>query len=362
MKTIIKNTAVPALAILLHAGLGTTAFADRVIWERDQPQRGVSADFDRQSSIAPNPRDRQGRFQFDLEIMQTVHRGGEQVVLDWEDVESNFEIRLAVNSRDGSMAIYEPMELMRQWNDALLEYFRPDFIFLHTDGTGFVCGEHVEYGPINIAVEEMLQLDGDDWIVSPANNARIPATAEPVEVGNTQRRFLGAIYNRANLAKLRGTLASGHSFTLWHDGTLSPVATQVPWLGMGVGLYKDPHARVNRVALQVRYGGDDGAPATVVQLRHIHRKHQQFDTEGYNLITAFLFSAIDQALDMRGKMEGLGFREGVLKDHLEALHPEDSHGREIIDRMLDDLDHEKKQQVQDFIQQHGLDQLGISAF
>lgn len=356
MKAIIKNTAVPALAILLQVSLGTTAVADQVIWERGNPQRGVSAPFDHGSRIASNPNNREGRFRFDLEIMQTVvHQG------------SSFNLRLAVNSRDGSMALYNPVEFIRQWDESLLEAFRPDFIFLHTDGSGMVCGEHVEYGHINIAVEEMISLNQDDWIISPSNIVRVPADAESFPSDHRELRYLKEFYNRRSLTQMRSTLINGHTVTFWHDDSLSPVATRAPWLGLGVGLYKDPRTRVNRVAVHVRYGGYDDLPSTVFELQHIHRKNQEFDTEGYKLVTGFMFSALEELNEkmadirrMAGQIEHLQrVRRSMNPDGADVPSVWNAPATDGIDRMIEQLERAGKADMQEFIQRHGLDNVGF---
>src|SRR5690606_25976391 len=95
---------------------------------------------------------------------------------------------------------------------------------------------------------------------------------------------------------LRGRGENGY-LQFWVSRNAHPVATRMPWLGLGVGLMKDERVRANRLVRRMRAeGADSDGGDLVMDLIELEAARIEADTTPYRFVTAFTARGLDEAM------------------------------------------------------------------
>lgn len=312
--------------------------------EREAIRAQRLALFNRDSPFPANPTGDSGLFRFDLQIVQ---------FLDSSRAKGKFT--QYVNSRDGSIALLEPELVLRALGGQPIPRVALAFVLLRPGGNALVCGRHKDFGEAcikgggDMSVGDGLVLDyigAMTWFNSIAETPQtMPGTTANTRPGELDR-------------PLRGKLPVGGHLALWHDPVASRVHTQVPWLGLGAGLFKDYRARVNRVArVMVAEGADLNGGDVGFRLIGIQPADRSFDTGGYRIVTGFGTAGLDEARALgMGMMTDTLQQAQELDAALRACQPGDAgrlcrrKHREQIQQLQDD----NAAQIRDWAQRHGI--------
>ncbi len=300
--------------------------------------------FNADSRFAPNPPSGQsGRFAFDLRLdvgFQSDRAAG--------------PITVFVNSRDGSMALDNPHVTL--WALGMQDI--PGLQIHHAiirESELMACGRHPEFG------DGCLPMGGD---IVPG----FSAWAAQVEA---ERFFASASTARAadfppapaavrHLARLDGYMQEGVKASFWFDPGHATVATQMPFLGPGVGVMKDRISRSNRVVRHAHYvfpPAEHALRYLSIQLADLSRTQHRVDLSGYPLVTAFTAPALGQAQAVGIDILGLGAQVQAIARDMEESCPHGSPGNECraeYRQRIQALEAQIHQRASDFARQHGL--------
>ncbi|NZA25056.1 hypothetical protein H0E84_01530 [Luteimonas sp. SJ-92] len=312
--------------------------------ERDAIRARRLALFNRDSPFPANPPGDSGLFRFDLQIVQ---------FLDSSRAKGKFT--QYVNSRDGSIALLEPERVLQALGGRPIPEVALAFVLLRPGGNALVCGKHKDFGEAcikgggDMSVGDGLLLDYTGAMSWFNSIARTPQSM-PATNANTQPSELDR--------PLRGKLPEGGYLSLWHDPVASRVQTQVPWLGLGAGLFKDYRTRVNRVArVMVAEGADVDGGDVGFRLVGIQPADRSFDTSQYRIVTGFTTAGLDEARAM-----GLGIMTDTMQQAqeisaaLRACQPDDPGRlcRRKHSEQMQQLQDDNAAQIRDWAQRHGL--------
>jgi hypothetical protein len=207
--------------------------------------------------------------------------------------------RIYVNSADGSMLLERPtLTLWSFGADDLLRRVTVHHLLV-SNRQALACGEPAssstaaqaqqmfgaqrfcfgvgQLSPVLIATQG--DLDRDRFF-----DLSVPSAPFP-----PRSRLPGA--RDGTLERIAGETTSGR-LTLWLEPGASGVATQVPFLGPGVGVIKDPRSRRNRLVRQAWLNSPQHlgsqAPANVyMTLNRLAPADHQISLNGYKRISAF---------------------------------------------------------------------------
>jgi hypothetical protein len=226
------------------------------------------------SDFPANPDQNAGLFRFDLRLVEYV-----------DGSRAKGEFTQYVNTRDGSVALFDPEDAILAMNGEVLPDVTLEFVLLRPGGNALACGVHKQFGKgcidaggaRKVATGHLQLLNAmQDWLDSTARTAQtLPPTSAYTQPD-------------ADAQPLRGKFVGGQAMTLWREPGTSRIATHIPWLGFGAGLYKDYDARRNRVAqVAVFEGADLHGGNLAFKLLDVAREQRSFDTRRYPQITAF---------------------------------------------------------------------------
>lgn len=298
------------------------------------------AAFAADSRFPRNPEDDNGEFRFDWKIH---HR------IDSRDALADFAYHL--NSADGSWLV-QGEHIRHLLPDTQLPGAQFEFLIRKGNGDLLACGKHRDLGPAckKLGVELPYAFA---WL---ADATRLRAFLD--SVGSTPQT-LGPGPGGATRG-VRGRMnADGRDrhLQVWVDRGASPVATQVPWLGMGAGVLKDHRAKLNRQVRRVRFEAADldGGDVTV-DLLSMRPERAARSTAGFRIVTAFTASALEEANALGASLAALQSEARAIQADLDAC-PAGAAGRECrkthrarMQRLNDDA----KRRALDFGREHGL--------
>lgn len=300
--------------------------------------------FNRDSPFPANPAGDSGLFRFDLQMVQFL-----------DSARAKGRFTQYVNSRDGSVALFEPGQVLQALGGQPIPGVVPAFVLLRPGGNALVCGTHQQFGEAcvkaggELSVADGLLLDytgAMGWFNSiDATPQSMPATGANTRPGALDR-------------PLRGQRPDGGYMALWHDPMASRVHTQVPWLGFGAGLYKDYRARVNRVArVMVAEGADLNGGDVGFRLIGIQPADRSFDTSRYRMVTGFSAAGLDEARAIGTAMMAGSLEDARGIDAALRACPAGDAGRQCRrtqrERMRA-LQDDNAAQIRDWAQRHGM--------
>lgn len=299
-------------------------------------RRLAEAAFTANSPFPPNPESELGVYRFDLRLRQLVDssRG-----LD--------RITYFANTADGSL-------LFPNWS---LEGLMPPgtfgegelhFVIRQADGDVMACGKHPDIGDACLLLGENLGA-GFGWLRDMTQHRRfldtiprVPQTLGEGPGGNVQ-----------------GIRGKGEDIFLqmWVSRRASSLATQVPFLGAGVGVMKDFRIRANRVVWRTRWeGGDLDGGDLVIDLIEMEAARMERDTSLYRFVTAFTADGLAEAMAIGGQKDDFIGQARAIEEALAAC-PSGRAGSDCRkfhrDRMKA-LNERLRDQALDFGRRHGL--------
>lgn len=269
------------------------------------------AAFAADSRFPRNPEGDSGEFRFDIRIH---HR------IDSRDALADFAYHL--NSADGSWLV-QGDNVRHVLPDAQIPGAQFDFLIRKGNGDMLACGQHRDLGPA--CTKLGIELPYAFAWLSDATRLRAfldsvsgtPQTLGPGPGGDTR-----GVRGRMN--------AEGRDqhLQVWVDRGTSPVATQVPWLGMGAGVLKDHRAKRNRQVRRVRFEGADldGGDVTV-DLLSMRAERAARSTAGFRIVTAFTAPALDDANALGASLSALQHEARQIREALDAC-PDGAVGRD----------------------------------
>lgn len=288
------------------------------------------------SRFAANPDSLPGIYRFDLRQRLRV-----------DSADGLVDMTCFVNSRDASLIC--PDWGLSGWTLGVEPaQGKLDFVLRQADGDLFACGRHRDFGPacVQLGVEIGPAFA---WLrnmgLHKALLDSIPATPQTLGEGPG-----------GNVQGVRARTSDGY-LQLWFDRRASPVATQMPWLGLGVGVMKDARARVNRTVRRARFEGADRDRSDVVlDLIELEPARLERRLDGYRLVTAFTAHGQDEAMSVSQRLHALQ-REGVgIRSELDAC-PRGKEGRDCREHhrtRLKTLESRARDMALDFGARHGL--------
>lgn len=287
------------------------------------------------SRFPANPDTLPGTYRFDLRQRLRV-----------DSADGLVDMSCFVNSRDASLIC--PDWGLSGWGlDLESAQGKLDFVLRQADGDVFACGRHRDFGPACLQLGEQIG-PAFAWLrnvgLHQALLDSIPATPQTLGEGPG-----GAVQG------VRARTADGY-LQLWFDRRASTIATQMPWLGLGVGVMKDTRARVNRTVRRARFeGADRDGGDVVIDLIELEpaRLERRLD---YRVVTAFTAQGLEQAMSIGQRLHALQ-REAVgIRAELDAC-PSGTVGRDCRKHhreRLKALDARARDMALDFGGQHGL--------
>lgn len=296
----------------------------------------AEAAFAADSAFPRNPESDMGVHRFDLRLRQLI-----------DSAEGLGEITYFVNSADNSM--YFPHWGLGSWLPAN-QFDQGEFHFMlrQADGDTILCGKHVDIGPACLHLGEELG-GGFAWLRNMSLHreflASIPRTPQTLGEGPG-----GAVQG------LRGRGADAY-LQFWVSRNAHPVATQMPYLGLGVGLMKDHRVRANRLVKRMRAeGADSDGGDLVMDLLELEAARIEADTTPYRFVTAFTARGLDEAMAIG--QHGLDIQAEVMAiEQALAACPQGRTGRECRATQRERreaLQERFRQQVIDYGRRHGL--------
>lgn len=300
-------------------------------------RRQVEATFNANSAFPPNPESESGRYRFDLMIRQRI-----------DSSEGLGEITYFVNSADNSQ-LFLP-GLVGDWMPGGGHFAQGEvhFAVRQADGDAFICGKHAEIGPACLLLGEDLGA-GFGWLRDMTRHrhflASIPRTPQTLGEGPG-----GPVQG------LRGE-GDGIMLQMWVSRRASAIATQMPFLGAGVGVFKDTRIRANRLVHRTRWeGGDLDGGDLVFDLVDIGPAEQSVDSRDYRFVTAFTGQGLVEAMAFGGQLPAWQGEARAIQEALEAC-PSGRAGadcRKLHRQRMKDLNERVRDQALDFGRRHGL--------
>lgn len=288
------------------------------------------------SDFPPNPAAELGAYAFDWRIVQRI---------DSEDARGEFAHY--VNSADGSQ-LFEAADLATLLGGREFPGVELHFILRKGNDDVLACGSHVDLGLACLKTGD--ELDGAfAWLRDMSGvTAFLDSTAStPQTLGPGPGDGARGV---------RGRVADGF-LQVWVRPGPSPVATHVPWLGLGNGVLKDTRARINRQTVRVRHESASlrGGPVQLDLVSMVQRV-RRIDTSGYRVVTAFTGAAIDEANAFGASSVEAIAQARAIREALDAC-PAGRAGsdcREFHRQRMKDLDQRMRDQALDFGRRHGL--------
>lgn len=300
-------------------------------------RRRAEAAFAANSSFPPNPESEIGRYRFDLMIRQLI-----------DSSEGLGEITYFVNSADNSQ-LFLP-GLMGNWMPGGGHFPQGEvhFAVRQADGDVFICGKHRDIGPACLLL-------GDDigpafaWLRDTTSHrhflASVPRTPQTLGEGPG-----------GNVQGLRGE-GNGIMLQIWVSRRASAIATQMPFLGAGVGVMKDTRIRANRLVRRTRWeGGDLDGGDLVFDLVAIGPAEQSVDSSDYRFVTAFTGQGLAEAMAFGNQLPAWQGEARAIQEALDAC-PSGRAGsdcRKLHRQRMKELNERVRDQALDFGRRHGL--------
>ncbi len=296
------------------------------------------------SRFTANPEEDAGTFRFDLRLVQAV-----------DSSRAKGKFTQYVNTRDGSVALFEPDLVIRALGGQPLPGVALHFVLLRPGSSALLCGRHKDFGDLcasadglatpDFAVVQMLHaLSG--WLES------VPRTPQILPVTPA------AVRPDADAVAARGKFPNGQVVTVWREARASRIPTHVPWLGFGAGLYKDYDASRNRVAqVVVAEGADLNGGQIAFKLLELAPAERSFDTRPYGIVTAFGAKGLEDANRLGGELMAEGMRRArEIEEALRAC-PKGQAGkacRRQYRMEMDELNRSSREQALDWARRQGL--------
>ncbi|MFN3581179.1 MAG: hypothetical protein ACK4VV_11995 [Pseudomonas sp.] len=302
--------------------------------------------FEADSRFTANPPSGQsGQFAFDLRLQ-----------LHFESDRNAGPLTVFVNSRDGSMALDNPHVTLWALGMQDLPGVQIHHVIIR-DGEVMACGRHPELG------EGCMPMGGD--IVPGFSVWATHVAAERFFASVPRAR--GSDFGPApaavrNLSRLDGYVQEGVKASFWFDPGRATIATQVPFLGPGVGIMKDQISRSNRVVRHAHFTfppGQHSLQYLSIQLDNLSRAQQRIDLSRYLLIKAFTAPALGEAHATGLDIVGLGRQiQGIAREMEETCVPGTSGNECRADyrRRIQALEAQIHQKATNFARDHGLPQ------
>ncbi|PRH81933.1 hypothetical protein [Arenimonas caeni] len=300
-------------------------------------RRQVEATFAANSRFPPNPESEMGSYRFDLMIRQLI-----------DSSEGLGEITYFVNSADNSQ-LFLP-GLMGNWMPGGGNFAQGEvhFAVRQADGDTFICGKHQEIGPACLLL-------GDDlgsafgWFRDMSLHrdflASIPRTPQTLGEGPG-----------GNVQGIRGK-GDGIMLQMWVSRRPSSIATQMPFLGAGVGVFKDTRIRANRLVHRTRWeGGDLDGGDLVFDLVEIGPAEQSVDSSDYRFVTAFTGQGLVEAMTFGNQLPAWQGEARAIQEALDAC-PSGRAGsdcRKFNRQRMKELNERVRDQALDYGRRHGL--------
>jgi hypothetical protein len=263
-----------------------------------EAQRRREEAWRRDSVFPPNPDTVPGRYRFDLRLRQRV-----------DSADGLVDMTCFVNSRDASLLC--PDWGLTGWTLGVTPAQGTlDFVLRQADGDVLACGQHRDLGAACLQLGEQLG-PGFAWL---RNSTLHGDFLESIaSTPQTLREGPGGL-----VQGVRGRTADGF-LQLWVDRRASPVATRMPWLGLGVGVMRDERARVLRTVRRARFeGADRDGGDVVLDLVELEPARIERDLAGYRVVTAFTAQGLDEAMPLAARLMAMQ-REGAgIRAELEA--------------------------------------------
>jgi hypothetical protein len=299
-------------------------------------RREREAAFRAGSEFPPNPAADLGAHAFDWRIVQRI---------DSEDARGEFAHY--VNSADGSQ-LFEAADLATLLGGREFPGVELHFILRKGNDDVLACGSHVDLGLACMKTGD--ELDGAfAWLRDMSGVTAfldsIPGTPQTLGPGPGD----GA-------RGVRGQVSDGF-LQVWVRPGPSPIATHVPWLGLGNGVLKDTRARINRQTVRVRHESASlrGGPVQL-DLISMSQRVRRIDTTGYRVVTAFTGAALDEANAIGASQVDFIGQARRIEEALAAC-PRGRAGSECRDRYrreMKELNERFRDQALDFGRRHGL--------
>lgn len=301
-----------------------------------EQRRRVEQTFGANSRFPPNPESELGQYQFDLRITQLVDssRGLDRVTY-------------YVNSADNSQLF-----LASDLGDLLPRdaFANGDlhFVLRQADGDTLICGKHADIGNGCLMLGENLG-PGFAWLRDMTQLRRfldtiprVPQTLGEGPGGNVQ-----------------GIRGKGEDVTLqmWVGRNPSTIATQMPFLGAGVGVMKDFRIRANRTVHRTRWeAGDTDGGDLVIDLVEMVPARMARDTSLYRIVTAFTAQGLAEAMAIGNQVPDVVAQARAIEEALAAC-PAGRAGsdcRKFHRERMKALDQGMRDQALDYGRRHGL--------
>jgi hypothetical protein len=301
-----------------------------------EQRRQAEATFTANSRFPPNPESERGLYRFDLRLLQRVDtsRG-----LD--------RITYFANTADGSL-------LFPDW--AMHGLLPPGtfgdgelhFVIRQADGDVLACGRHPAVGDACLVLGENLG-SAFGWLRDMSLHRQfldsIPRTPQTLGEGPG-----------GNVQGLRGR-GDGVYLQMWVSRRPSTVATQVPVLGAGVGVFKDHRIRANRILHRTRWeGGDIDGGDVVIDLVEMEPALMERDTSAYRFVTAFTGEGLAEAMAIGLQAPDLMAQARAIEEALAAC-PSGRAGsecRKFNRERMKALNEGLRDQALDYSRRHGL--------
>lgn len=299
-------------------------------------RREREAAFRAGSGFPANPVADLGAHAFDWRIVQRI---------DSEDARGEFAHY--VNSADGSQ-LFEAADLATLLGGREFPGVELHFILRKGNDDVLACGSHVDLGLSCMKTGD--ELDGAfAWLRDMSG-----VTAFLDSVAGTPQTLGPGPGDGAR--GVRGQVSDGF-LQVWVRPGPSPIATHVPWLGLGNGVFKDTRARINRQTVRVRHESASlrGGPVQL-DLVSMTQRVRRIDTSAYRVVTAFTGAALDEANAIGASSAGFAVEARRIRAALDAC-PRGRTGRECRDRYrreMKELDHRFRDKAMDFGRRHGL--------
>ncbi|OYW36592.1 MAG: hypothetical protein B7Z42_11950, partial [Brevundimonas sp. 12-68-7] len=187
------------------------------------------------------------------------------------------------------------------------------FGFKRPGGSSLVCGRHEQHGDACIQAGGILY---QDPIVSFHWEQEAVMGFFESEVTTPQQALEGE--GPSDHLPVTGMFGE-HRATLWLSPRSSGIATQRPFLGLGVGLVKDYRTNTNRIVRQSRIegAGRDGDDL-FFRLVDVRPASRSFDTGRYGMVSAFGEDALRSAAAFPVQIEEHQRRLRALEEGLDA--------------------------------------------
>lgn len=324
----------PPIPVIESGSAEARALGER--FSNPEAQRQREAAWRRDSAFPPNPDTVPGRYRFDLRLRQQV-----------DSADGLVDMTCFVNSRDASLLC--PDWGLTGWTLGVESaQGKLDFVLRQADGDVLACGQHRDFGPSCLQLGEQLGA-GFAWLrnmtLHRAFLDSIASTPQTLGEGPGGR-----------VQGVRGRTSDGF-LQLWFDRRASPIATRMPWLGLGVGVMRDERARVLRTVRRARFeGADRDGGDVVLDLIELEPARIERDLAGYRVVTAFTAQGLDESMSLSAQLLAMQ-REAVgIRAELNAC-PKGRDGgdcRKHHRERLKALDERAKAMALGFGQRHGL--------